>query len=242
LLSIQQRSIVCRLHRVNRKISLYLSAHARALQFSQTACTGSVAALELIHSRKNMNKLLLALLVAAMTSTAAQAEELDKYYAGVTLSSSGKSTGISRTGERVSDSGGVGTKIFGGVNLNKHVALEAGYANYGSHTLRNTGAGTSGDAQIDTSMMYLAAKGTVAINERFALFGKSGLAHTRFALTGMGEPDVRMSRLMLGVGAQVSITKQVALTLEFEHYGKAEPAPNRLYSLNKFEAGLKYSF
>lgn len=190
-----------------------------------------------------MNKLLSVLLaVAAITSSAARAEDAAKYYGGLTLTTPGKATALSRTGERVSDTSRVGAKIYGGINVNQHFALEAGYGNFGSNTLKNTGAGTSGDARTAADMMYLAAKGTYPIGERFALFGKAGIAHTRIALSGFGEPDAKMTHTMLGLGGEYKITPKVALTLELNRYGAMRTTTNKKFEFNKLEAGLKWSF
>lgn len=190
-----------------------------------------------------MKKLLSALLaVAAMTSFAARAEDTEKYYGGLTLTTPGKASALSRTGERVSDNSRVGAKTYGGINVNQHFALEAGYGDFGSNTLKNTGAGASGDARIAADMLYLAAKGSYPANERFALFGKAGIAHTRIALTGFGEPDAKMTHTMLGLGAQYQVAPTVALTLELNRYGAMRTATNKKFELNKLEAGVKFGF
>ncbi|PWF44394.1 outer membrane beta-barrel protein [Massilia glaciei] len=183
-----------------------------------------------------------ALLAAALISPIAHADDTAQTYAGFTLGSTDRANGTSRTGEKISERGRIGAKIFGGYNLNRNFALEAGYGNFGSITLKNTGPGASGDSRIDTSMFYAAGKGTYAINDRFNLYGKVGVAHTRFALTGFGEPDVKMTRPLIGFGGEYNISQQVALTLGYERYGRTKPAPNRMFNLNKIEAGLKFSF
>lgn len=180
--------------------------------------------------------------IAATTSSLAHAQASTETYGGVTLSTSGKATARSRTGELVSDGGRVGVKLYGGWNLNEHLALEAGYANYGTYTLKNTGPGASGDAHIRAAMFYVAAKGTYMFNERIGVFGKLGVAHARFKHDGLGEPDVKMTRPMIGIGAQYMLTQKVALTLEVNKYGKKETGPGKGYNLNKLEAGVKFNF
>jgi OOP family OmpA-OmpF porin len=190
-----------------------------------------------------MNKHLSALLaIAALASPAAYADETPTSYAGVALAVGGRATGIARTGQSISENAGVGARLYGGLNFNENVALEAGYGHFGSITLKNTGPGTSGDARIETSVLYVAGKGTYVIDERFALFGKLGVARTRFALSGFGTPDVTMTRPMFGVGAQYNMTPRLALTFEVNRYGKTQTAPNRRFNLNKVDAGLTFSF
>lgn len=190
-----------------------------------------------------MNKLLSALLaVAAMTSPAAHAADAEKYYAGLALTTPGKATARSRTGELVTDKSSVGAKIYAGININDQFALEAGYGNFDKNTFKNTGAGTSGDAQVEADTVYMAAKGSYLVNDRLALFGKAGVAHTRISLDGFGDPDVSMTRPMLGLGVQYKITPTLALTLDLANYGSMKTGSNKHFNLNKLEAGLKVSF
>ena len=189
-----------------------------------------------------MNKLVAALLAASTLAPLAYAEQPSPYYAGLTLTKSGQANGISRTGERVSDDGRVGVKAFAGYSLSPSFAIEAGYGDYGRYVLNNTGTGASGDASIDVRMFYLAAKGTHMFTERFGVFGKLGVAHSRFDQHGLALGDVTMTRAMYGVGLQYNITQQVALTLEVDKYGKKSVGPRTHYNLNKLEAGLKFSF
>ncbi len=189
-----------------------------------------------------MNKFFVALLAAGTLAPLACAEELNPTYAGLTLSRSGEARGISRTGERVSDDGRVGFKAFAGYNFNSTFAMEAGYGDYGRYVLKNTGPGTSGDASIDVAMLYLAAKGTHMFTERFGVFGKLGVAHTRFDQHGLGTGDVTMTRPMFGLGLQYNLSQQLALTLEIDRYGRKDTGPKTRYDLNKLEAGIKFSF
>jgi OOP family OmpA-OmpF porin len=191
-----------------------------------------------------MNKLLPALLaLTAMTAPLAHADDAEKYYAGLALTTPDRANMVSRTGQSVRDTSRIGAKIYAGINLNKHFALEAGYGDFGATTLNNTGAGASGDARIDTDMLYMAAKGSYLMNDRLALFGKTGVAHTRFALSGLGEPDVSMTRVMLGLGAEYEITPRIASVFQLSHYGAMRTATkNHSFRINKLEAGLKLSF
>lgn len=189
-----------------------------------------------------MKKSIAALLLTTTLAPLAHAQQAHPYYAGLSLTSHGRASGISRTGERVWDDGRNGIKAYAGFNLNPVLAFEAGYADYGDYVLKNTGPGTSGDATLDARMFYLAAKGTHMFTERFGVFGKLGVAYARFGQHGLDRPDVTMTRPMFGAGLQYDITKHVALTLELNHYGKKELSPSRRFVLNKLEAGVKFSF
>lgn len=180
-----------------------------------------------------------------MSASLAQAQAIEpgQGYGGLTISNSGQARGISRTGERVSDNGRLGYKLFGGWNLNEYVAVEGGYASYGKYTLKNTGPGaTGGDATIGVNMAYVAARGTWRVTDNFSVFGKVGIAHTRSDIDNLGRPDVKMTRPMFGIGAQYALTKNLALTLEVNKYGRKDTSPTTRFDVRKLELGLKYDF
>lgn len=180
-----------------------------------------------------------------MSSSFAQAQAMEpsQGYGGLTISNSGQARGISRTGERVSDDGRLGYKLFGGWNLNEYVAVEGGYASYGNYTLKNTGPGTTGgDTTIGVNMAYVAARGTWRLSDNFGVFAKVGIAHSRFDFDGSATSDVKMTRPMFGIGAQYSLTKNLALTVELNHYGKKDTSPTTRFDVRKLEVGLKYDF
>ena len=120
--------------------------------------------------------------------------------------------------------------------------MEAGYASLGSHTLSNAGPGTAGNTRLAANLGYVAVKGSVMVGERVALFGKTGMAHTRVSASGSGAQDVSMTRAMLGFGAQYQVTPDIALTLELARYGAMRTTSGTSLRVNKMEAGLKYSF
>lgn len=182
------------------------------------------------------------LAITAGTSSFAFAEGSARNYAGIAITSPSQAKMLSRTGEEVTDSSRVGAKIYGGIHLTEHVALEAGYASLGSHTLSNAGPGTAGNTRLAANLGYVAVKGSVMVGERVALFGKTGMAHTRVSASGSGAQDVSMTRAMLGFGAQYQMTPDIALTLELARYGAMRTTSGTSLRVNKMEAGLKYSF
>jgi OOP family OmpA-OmpF porin len=128
-------------------------------------------------------------------------------------------------------------KLFVGYDLNKAWAIEGGYVDFGKakYMYAGTGAlaGLTGQADIKNSAWFIAGKGTIAINEQFGLFGKLGISSNKSKLSGTtnnaavnaaaGFPmtaSKTRTDLVYGVGAEYSVTKQVALRFEFEDFGK----------------------
>lgn len=180
--------------------------------------------------------------LAASTTCAAHADDSGTYL-GMALSSSRSIDAVSRGGAVVeSGHSGFAGRLYGGYRVNRALALEAGYASYGSYTLADVGPGAAGDARIKPASVYAAVKGTYPVSDSVDLFGKVNLVHTRVELAGLGSGDVSMNRVLLGVGAEYRITPQWGLTLEVTRHGNVHvPRVGRL-NLNRVEAGVNVRF
>jgi opacity protein-like surface antigen len=139
-----------------------------------------------------------------------------------------------------------GGKIFGGLELDKTWGIEAGYTDFRStdYTV-GTGAlaprwNTKGHA------IYVAGKGNMALNDQLSLFGKLGLASvkTEAKLYGSGVPVISSTSdtqtgAYAAIGAQYNLSKQVALTAEYERYGKSRSIGAKP---DAFTVAARYSF
>ncbi len=137
-------------------------------------------------------------------------------------------------------------KIFGGVELDKVWGVEAGYTDFRS-TDYTVGSGalaqrwnTKGHA------LYVAGKGNMALNEQFSLFGKLGVASvkTEAKLYGSGVPVISSTSdtetgAYAALGVQYNLSKQVALTAEYERYGKSR---NIGAKPDAFTVAARYTF
>jgi opacity protein-like surface antigen len=131
-------------------------------------------------------------------------------------------------------------KLFGGVDLDNNVGIEAGYVHFGSHDGHDYFADTNYDWSDKAYGAYLAGKYTVPLGERFAAYGKIGLAYSN------GESETRANGVSLyrdkssdtgaygALGAQYKLTEKVALNAEFEHMGRTIG--------NVWSVGLKVGF
>jgi opacity protein-like surface antigen len=164
-----------------------------------------------------MKKLIFAAIASATLMGAAQAEG---GYVGV---------GVTSTKQAAGDGDyKAGGKIFGGLEIDKTWGIEAGYTDFRSNDYTiGTGAlaqrwNTKGHA------IYVAGKGNMALSDQFSVFGKLGLASvkTEAKLYGSGVPVISStsdteSGVYAAIGAQYNLSKQVALTAEYERYGKS---------------------
>lgn len=117
-------------------------------------------------------------------------------------------------------------KIFGGYEFNQNFAVEFGYADLGKFAATaNITAPlvTTANSNIEASAIFVDVVASLPLGNQFSLFGRAGLAFSKL------ETDVSVlgttfsdkedeANLKLGLGAQYSFTKSVALRAEWERY------------------------
>lgn len=110
--------------------------------------------------------------------------------------------------------------VFAGYQLNKYVAAELEYINFGSYSLTRT-APWGGYTETDTiGAASAAAVGTWPISPMFSAFGKLGFAASMDKATeySYNSRTTTAINIMFGVGGAVNLTKHFALRLEYDQY------------------------
>lgn len=192
-----------------------------------------------------MHKFVSAAAAAAAIISCTQAHAQDThYYAGVTTGSS-KASLKNSAGERfTSTNHPIPFKLYGGVELTEHFAVEAGYAGAtDKHEFDKRLTGSAAAPRLSSQVAYVALKGTIPLGESFDVYGKAGVAYNRYEMDGAGEGDFRLSgaKAMAGVGVAYNVNEKLAVTLELEHYGKVREGKISL-TQNRLHAGVKFSF
>ncbi len=186
-----------------------------------------------------MKKLIFVMLAAAGTMGAAHAEGP---YVGVGVTTAdhatsiGGATGVSGDGYKASG------KLFGGFDLDKTWGVEAGYTDFRSSHYNYTTGTAGGTASSDGHSFYVAGKATAPLNENFSVYGKLGVAQNKATLTASVPTLSRSYSKTEGygaLGAQYNLNKQVALTLEYERYGKSRDFGAKA---DAWTVGARYSF
>lgn len=136
-------------------------------------------------------------------------------------------------------------KIFVGHNFSQNLAVELGYKTFGKTTVDPV-PGSGSVLSSRSSAWYAAGRGDMQLSEDWSLFGKLGATHTNTTFAGAGElsalsGSVGKLGLYAGVGTAYSITKNLALTLELEHFGIAKEK-NLKFNMDGFSAGIRYQF
>jgi OOP family OmpA-OmpF porin len=126
-------------------------------------------------------------------------------------------------------------KLFGGYRINRNLAAEAFYGNWGEISVSSGAVRATGEI----SSWGLAGLGILPIGERFALFGKLGYAQTEQEVSATG-PGVTLSNsddggeAIFGFGATWNFTRNLGLRAEWERLEKSE--------VDIMSIGLQYRF
>ncbi|MES2130057.1 MAG: porin family protein [Pseudomonadota bacterium] len=183
-----------------------------------------------------MKKLILALIASAAAMSAAHAEGP---YIGVGIASADHSYSIAGATNGSGDGYKASGKLFGGFDLDKTWGVEAGYTDFRKTGYNYTIGTVPGHVDSDGHSFYVAGKGTVPLNEQFSLFGKLGVSQNKTSLSGSINTSDSKTEMYGALGAQFNLNKQVALTLEYERYGKDKDFGQKA---NVWTAGARYSF
>lgn len=186
-----------------------------------------------------MKKLIFALLAGATAMGAAHAEG---GYVGLGVASAdhdfkvGGATSVNSDGYKAS------AKIFGGYEFTPMWGVEAGYTDLRNANADFTLNGVNSSVQSKGSRTYVAAKATVPVNDQFSVYGKLGVGYSKVELSsatpGLNWSDNK-TEAYGAIGGQLNINKQVALTLEYERYGKKKDFGAKADAIT---VGARYSF
>lgn len=118
-----------------------------------------------------------------------------------------------------------GGKFFAGYQINPMFAVEAGYTDFGKSDYSYSVNGASGRAQAEAESYYLAGKASYPVAEKVNVFGKLGVAHNKNEVLASGlassyHGDSSRNSVYASLGAEYAVNEKVALSLEYEHYGK----------------------
>lgn len=136
----------------------------------------------------------------------------------------------------------VAPKIFGGYEFTPNWGVEGGYTRYGTETgYAWMGQNDIRRYQVKGYSSYAAAKYTIPLSDSFSAFGKLGVQHSERIsdMTGTSRFTERDTGLYGGIGVQYALNKNLALTGEYERYGKDK---NSGAKADQFTVGLKYGF
>ncbi|MCY1194574.1 porin family protein [Variovorax boronicumulans] len=202
---------------------------------------------------KTQARLALAALWLGTASVGAFAAGLDKdtgLYVGGAIGRSSYSLSSSKNapvpvpwGGKKADKSGTSYKLYGGYRLTEHFGVEAGYARLGSVSQWSSAYGGSRLQTGTGQVFYAAATARMPLGDAFALNGRLGVARGRISGDNKWAPaNQRISGsgtgLMVGVGAEYRMTQNLAITADYDYFGKLSKQAKG----GMFTVGLKASF
>ena len=149
------------------------------------------------------------------------------------------------------DESGIGAKIFGGYQFNRHLALEGGYFSLGKfgYTASTLPAGTlSGDIRVQG--LNLDVVGILPLTDKFSAFARAGVIHAQardnFSSTGFvnraaSSPSKRDTSYKFGVGVEYAFTDRLAVRGEVERYRINDAIGNK-GDIDLASVGMVYRF
>jgi opacity protein-like surface antigen len=163
-------------------------------------------------------------------------------YVGIAAASADHSFKIGGAGNVNAEGFKPSLKVFGGVDITPMFGIEAGYTDLRKADHSYTIGAVNGTATTEGKRAYLAGKATLPVNDAFSVYGKLGVGYSKAELTsatpGLSRSDSK-NEVYAGLGGQYNLSKQVALTLEYERYGKSKDYGVKADAIS---VGAKYSF
>jgi len=202
------------------------------------------------------------LTLALMAAPFAMADDSAGWYAGAnigqtlaTIDNDRISSGLLGSGLTATsiadDDRDSGYKLFGGYQINKYFAVEAGYFDLGQFGfVANTLPTGTLSGSIKIKGVNLDAVGSLPITDKFSAFARLGVthAHTKGSFAGTGavnvlDPSPRASdnNLKVGLGVQYAFTDALSLRAEIERYRINDAVGNK-GDIDLASIGLVYRF
>ncbi len=171
-----------------------------------------------------MKKILIAFIGTVATVAAAHAQGV---YAGGGLVGSRYKFDVPNVSSTQDNSGNkVSGKVFIGYEIDRMWGVEAGYTDFRGSRYSFTRNGVTGGVESGGDALYVAGKATMPVSEQMSFYGKLGATRTNFDLDRTGSASILVAEedktgLYAAIGGQYNINKSMAVTLEYERYGKS---------------------
>jgi OOP family OmpA-OmpF porin len=110
------------------------------------------------------------------------------------------------------DDRGRASRLYGGYQVNRDFAIEAGYADLGSVS--------AGGSRFDSSAWDLMAVALLPLASRFSLHGKAGLYYGRVNATAGATANAmdRTADFTFGAGAEFALNRDVGIRVDYQKY------------------------
>lgn len=181
--------------------------------------------------KKTMFALLAGLLAVSTAQAQTSADATPHAYVGI---------GVAAAENRVVDAWKADAKLFAGYQFDQNLGVEAGFTRFGRVGIHFATIDGNVDGRTKGSSSYIAGKYTMPLNQQVAAYGKLGLAYSeRSYVSNYGAVGEHDTGVYAGAGVQVKLAGNLALTGEYERFGKKKSFGAKA---DVFTLGLKYDF
>jgi OmpA-OmpF porin, OOP family len=142
-------------------------------------------------------------------------------------------------------------KILAGYQFNRHLAVEAGYADLGKSSASGVVSGVTASASFEVTAWELVGIGSFPVMDRLSLYGKLGVYRAETEARGTAsvpgitattnEKDTN-SDVTFGFGARYDITRNLGVRAEWQRYRKVGGDDTGEADIDLFSLGLMYRF
>lgn len=170
--------------------------------------------------------------LASFTSLSAHAADKEQgFYMGADI---GRAKQNLNAGSQSSDRNSNSLNLYGGYQIDKHFAVELGYADLGKAKI--------GDASAKTKALNADLLASTALTQDLSLYGRLGAArYDRDFSAGGSDHTVGFK---LGAGLEYKLSDQLSLRGEVTRYNNLPTADGQGFgrTANNVSAGVKYKF
>jgi OOP family OmpA-OmpF porin len=189
-----------------------------------------------------MKRLILAAAVVTSSNVALAAQQAPAAYISVSAGSAKQEVTLAGT----SGSGSANDTAFqiaGGYVIAPNVAVEVGYTNFG----KAGGSEDNAAVVFKPQAVHLAITGAWRLSREFSITGKVGAAHFSTKVdasvgAAAGSETATRNALTAGVGVRYAVTPNVALTADYQHFGKTYSNHGIDVKAQIVTVGVRYSF
>jgi OmpA-OmpF porin, OOP family len=146
-------------------------------------------------------------------------------------------------------------RAFGGYQLNRYVAVEAGYTDLGTASIRASVVPTGTfERRIKTTGFDVSVVGILPVTNKFALFARAGafMSERKTSITASGDVELlagvqgntaRQTKATFGAGVTYDFTKNIALRAEASQTRKyADELLSQNRNIDTYSIGVQYRF
>ncbi|MDN2670806.1 MULTISPECIES: outer membrane beta-barrel protein [unclassified Janthinobacterium] len=160
--------------------------------------------------------------------------QAEGYYVGANVGRSEMKLSIDEAGS--SKKSDTGYKAYAGYDFTQNFGAEAGYIDFGKRTFDIDGE----KLDVKNHAFYVAATGTLPLNEQFSLFAKAGAAQNR--TKPADDKSINKTSAIFGIGAAYHFDKKLSLVAEYENFGKVASEDGAKLKADLLSIGLRYKF